>query len=150
MALLTSTVGIVSGSWLAAQGPAFDVVSVKPVDVTTSAVPIRPAVGDVQPGGVWRASATLLALLRYAYPGHEVAGQIVGAPQWYTTQFFVIDARAAESTTEAGFRNMARTLLADRFHLQLHTDARNLPAFALTRRADARLGPGDYRTSGGL
>jgi uncharacterized protein (TIGR03435 family) len=133
---------VVPEARLAAQAPAFDVVSVKPVDVTTSAVPIRPAVGDVQPGGVWRSSATLLALLRYAYPGHDVAGQIVGAPQWYTTQFFVIDARAAATTTDAGFRTMARTLLADRFHLQLHTDTRNLPAFALTRRADARLGPG--------
>jgi uncharacterized protein (TIGR03435 family) len=59
---------------------------------------------------------------------------------------FDIDAKASDQPEAQGLptrmRERLRTLLRDRFRLRVHTDTRNMPAFALViARRDRKLGP---------
>ena len=121
----------------------FEVASVKPSPDPRSVQFFTPVVGQVQPGGVWRSRfATVLELIRALYPGHSLPGQIQG-PDWITTEFYDIEARATVSASPDSMREMARTLLADRFNLAMHTEKRQMVVYVLvTARPDGRLGPG--------
>jgi uncharacterized protein (TIGR03435 family) len=130
---------------LAAQQPPprFEVASVKrSPDPATTIVTI--AVGVTQPGGVWRSTfATVQALIRSLYPDHGFPGQIEGGPNWVGSEFYDINARALPSSSPDDMRAMARTLLAERFKLAMHTEMRDVPAYGLvTARADRKLGRG--------
>jgi uncharacterized protein (TIGR03435 family) len=121
----------------------FEVASVKPSPDPRSVPVFNPVVAEIQPGGVWRSAfATVFGLLRTLYPAHLLPGQIVG-PDWIGTEFFDINARGTPLSSANDLREMARTLLADRFKLVLHTEKRQVSAYQLvTARADGRLGPG--------
>ena len=81
-------------------------------------------------------------LIRLLYPGHSLPGQIVGVAR-INTGFYDIQARATASSTPDQMREMARTLLADRFKLTRHTEKRQMLVYELSvARADGRLGPG--------
>ena len=68
--------------------------------------------------------------------------QVVGGPDWVSTDRFDIAARAPEGTPPVQTRAMVRTLLKDRFKLVVHMETRDTPIYALVRaRADDRLGP---------
>lgn len=121
----------------------FEVASVKRSPDPRSVPVFSPVIAGIQPGGVWRSTfATVFGLLRTLYPGHSLPGQIVG-PDWIGTEFYDINARGPTSASADDLREMARTLLADRFKLVIHTEKRELPAYMLVlARADGRLGPG--------
>ena len=125
-----------------AQAPAFDVVSVKRAsDLTTRAM--RPVVGEVRPGGIWIATdATLVGLVRYAYPGHALNAQIVGGADWTRRDLFDVEARGHPGASSDEWRLMVRAMLAERFRLATHVERRDLPGHALVRRRDGRLGEG--------
>ena len=122
---------------------AFEVASVKRSPDPRSVPVFTPVVADIQPGGVWRSTfATVFGLIRNLYPGYLLPGQIAG-PEWIGTEFYDINARGTASASPDQMREMARTLLADRFKLVLHVEKRELPAYVLSiARADGRLGPG--------
>jgi uncharacterized protein (TIGR03435 family) len=132
-----------AGQQLPAARLSFEVASVKRSPDPRSVPIFNPVVAEVQPGGVWRSTfATVFGLLRTLYPGHLLPGQIVG-PEWIGTEFYDINARGPVSASADDLREMARTLLADRFKLVLHTEKRQVIAYRLvTARADGRLGPG--------
>lgn len=122
---------------------AFDVASVKrspPVDSRA----VGPRAGLIEPGGVWRSTdATLMMLIRSLYPGHDFPGQIAELPSWASTDMFDIQAKTDANRSPDEMRMMARTLLADRFRLTMHTERREMPAYDLVlARADRRLGSG--------
>ena len=130
-----------AGQQLPAARRSFEVASVKPSPDPRSVPVFSPAMGEIQPGGVWRATfATVFGLLRTLYPGHLLPGQIVG-PDWIGTEFYDINARGTPTSSPDDLREMARKLLADRFKLVMHTEKRELPAYTLTV-ARGRLGPG--------
>jgi len=133
-----------AGQQLPAARLSFEVASVKPSPDPRSVPVFTPVVAEIQPGGVWRSTfATVFGLFRTLYPGYSLPGQIVGAPDWFGTEFYDINARGTPSSSPDDLREMARRLLADRFKLVLHTEKRELPAYTLTvARADGRLGPG--------
>lgn len=59
--------------------------------------------------------------------------QIVGLPKWAEDERYDIDAKApndAPTTQEAG-RKMMEMLLAERFHLKIHRETRELPVYDL-------------------
>lgn len=141
-------IGIVSAvvgaaTLLSAQNPgspSFEVASVKPhgsVDQTSSSV--------VQPGGRYTATnATLRMLMRTAYGAHD--DQIVGGPNWTTSERFDIVGKAEGNRPTSTFRDQARLmlrqLLADRFKLALHHEIRDISIYALViARRDGKLGP---------
>ena len=121
------------------QPPAFEVASIKPnPDSTTGAAEIT-----VRPNGRFLATrVTLRALILRAYSLHE--SQLLGGPGWVGVERFDLDARAASPPPDGpdGVLPMLRTLLADRFRLRVHDEARELSAFLLTHaRGDRGLGP---------
>ena len=71
--------------------------------------------------------------------------QIVGAPDWMSTEHFDILAKA-EGPIPPGPASpvplMLRALLAERFQLVVHNEIRELPVYALVpARSDRRTGP---------
>lgn len=70
-----------------------------------------------------------------------------GAPFWVTggfdsaPEFFDISARAAADTSMDQMRLMMRALLAERFHLQMHTVEADAPVFALVLEKPGVMGP---------
>ena len=130
---------------LLAQTPAaFTVASVK-----TNRSGERLIRTDTEPGGRFIAvNATLRTLIQLAYGLEEF--EIVGAPEWATSEHFDVNARAdeelppLEGPTRGSPALQARlqALLRDRFALTAHTESRDGDVFSLTAvRADHQLGP---------
>jgi uncharacterized protein (TIGR03435 family) len=92
-----------------------------------------------QPGGRFMAiGATLRRLVADAYDD----AQILGGPTWLDTDRFDVNARAGGEPSPAEIRRMLRPLLADRFKLVVHTEAREMPVYVLTAaRTDRKPGP---------
>jgi uncharacterized protein (TIGR03435 family) len=109
-----------------AQAPAFEVASVKPA---------RPGITERSlthnPGARLTASnATVKMLIMLAY--QVMPGQISGGPNWLESDGFDIDAKGADpKATQAQFRQMIQSLLADRFHLKVHRATKELSVYAL-------------------
>jgi uncharacterized protein (TIGR03435 family) len=95
---------------------------------------------EYSPGGRFSATAvTVGALLRIAYRIQPY--QLVGAPAWISTKRYDIAAKA-ENNPAPSPQDFLRTLLRDRFKLEVHNETREVPIFALVvSRSDGRLGP---------
>ena len=124
----------------AAQGlePSFDVASVK---VNTSGAQISRMSAPSGTGRFEATNASVRALILLAY---RLQGfQLTGGPSWIDSVRVDIAARAAAPTaTRDEIERMLRTLLAERFHLAVHSERREMPVYALVvARDDGRLGP---------
>jgi uncharacterized protein (TIGR03435 family) len=99
--------------------------------------------GGLQPGRFLRTSVTLRQLIQTAYSRRAFdRREISGGPSWIDSARFDVEGKFGDQG-EAGLAYlMVRTLLADRFKLVLHTEAREVPIYALqlTRR-DGKFGP---------
>ena len=86
---------------------------------------------NVLPGGRIRISnLELRYIVEWAY---SVKGyQISGAPDWFSTDRFDIEAKAEGNPSEAKMRAMLQKLLADRFHLKTHQSTKRVPVYILT------------------
>lgn len=87
---------------------------------------------------------TVVALIRSVYAGEGLTSeqQFVGGPDWIRTERWDINAVALGSPTRAEFSQMLRTLVTERFKLQVRREQRELPVLAvLVARDDGRLGP---------
>ena len=124
-----------------AAGPAFDVASIKPNVSGDLRVSIQSS-----PGGRFTAiNAPLRALIRHAYQLQDF--ELSGGPKWIDAERVDIVAKAEGEPAPERMRLMLRNLLADRFTLQLHTETRDLPLYALVlARSDGKIGP-DLRRS---
>jgi bla regulator protein BlaR1 len=116
-----------------AQTPAarkeFDVVSVKP------SAPDEHNSFDLrrQPGGSLRLLGVPLRMLIMRVYDVKVF-QISGAPDWVRTERWDIQAKADGvdgQLTRAEEIPMIKALLADRFHLEVHMETREMPVYAL-------------------
>jgi uncharacterized protein (TIGR03435 family) len=128
---------------LAAQGPAFEVASVK----TNKSGPNSPQRGGLPPGDrVSLINLTARTLIQIAFPD---VFEIAGAPPWigrqgpnFDTDRFDVAAKAEKVSTTAELRLMLRTLLADRFKLRVHTETKTESTWVLVlARRDGKLGP---------
>jgi uncharacterized protein (TIGR03435 family) len=115
--------------------PEFDVASVKPNTSGEMRVMMRNL-----PGGIYEAyNVTLGAMVRQAYRLQQF--QLVGGPAWLDADRFTIQARSPAGSAPSEFALRMRSLLAERFSLQVHNETRELPIYALVvARADGRLG----------
>ena len=106
----------------------FDAVSVKPT---------RPGVRVPYMAGIGRyiAGGTLFSHIEFAWdlmPSREQTDAMVAhAPKWVTADSFEIEAVAAGNPTKDQLRLMVRSLLADRFRLQVHTVTAEADVIAL-------------------
>jgi uncharacterized protein (TIGR03435 family) len=109
-----------------AQAPAFEVASVKParLDVTARSLSQNPG------ARLTTSNATLKMLIMLAY--QVMPDQIAGGPNWLESDGFDIDAKGADpKVTQAEFRHMIQSLLADRFQLKVHRSTKELPIYVL-------------------
>ena len=127
-----------------ATDPSFEVVSVK-VNLNDNV----PEAISLAPNGSVRYTAfrlrTLIAMA-YRSEGLQRFDQIIGGPSWVGVDRFDIVAKASDQADTKGAPTRVperlRTLLRDRFRLRVHTDTRNMPAFALVvTRRDRKPGP---------
>ncbi len=123
--------------------PSFEVASIKPNPDFT----VREAL-SVQPNGVRFTAFPLRTLITMAYRAEAIQrfDQLVGAPSWIAVERFDVDAKFSNDSGQQPpmqlIPAMLRTLLRERFRLQVHTDKRRLPAFSLVvARGDRQLGP---------
>jgi bla regulator protein blaR1 len=83
---------------------------------------------------------SLQELIRAAYRVEDY--QISGAPDWFTSELYDVDAKAETSTVDEMQKlgkdqrdlenqRMLQTLLKDRFKLTLHRDSKDLPIYSL-------------------
>lgn len=102
----------------------FEVASVK-------ASPTRPAqFRPARPGAdriEWQ-YITLWYCISYAYDVHSYQ---MSGPDWLKSAHFDISAKGPAGTTRDQLREMMRTLLAERFKLQVHREKRDIQALAL-------------------
>jgi uncharacterized protein (TIGR03435 family) len=124
--------------------PSFEVASVK-VNLNDDV----PEAISLAPNGSVRYTAfrfrTLIAMA-YRSEGLQRFDQIIGGPSWVGVDRFDIVAKASDQADTQGAPTRVperlRTLLRDRFRLRVHTDTRNMPAFALVvTRRDRKPGP---------
>jgi uncharacterized protein (TIGR03435 family) len=108
--------------------PVFEVASVKrQVDV----VPDAGATFAARAGGrlvVVNNEVTNLIDNAYGVRRH----QLIGAPDWLTTDRYEIQAKAATDAPRDQMMLMLQSLLEDRFKLKVHRETRELPVYLLT------------------
>lgn len=103
----------------------FDVASIKPAEPGTRGVRLQ-----MTPGGGFNAkNVTAKFLIQQAYGVRDF--QISGGPSWITSEHYDINAKAEGATSTEQLRPLIQALLADRFHLTIHRDTKELPMYAL-------------------
>jgi uncharacterized protein (TIGR03435 family) len=109
-------------------GQSFDVASIKPSPRQVG----RDANNQVSitPSGFTGRNVTLKRLVVQAYGLQPY--QIFGGPNWLDGAEYDVDAKADGPLTKERLAAMLRTLLAERFHLAVHHDARELRVYELT------------------
>ena len=126
------------------EGAKFEVASVRP----NSSPDDRKTMIGAQPGGRFNAvNVPVSLLIRSAYRLQEF--QLVGGPDWITTERFDIIAKADREfpvPTPDGppspAQYMLRSLLQERFKLVVRREMREMAIYALVRaRPDGKLGP---------
>jgi uncharacterized protein (TIGR03435 family) len=106
--------------------PAFEVASVRAHDPSVR----RGADFRVYPGGRLSISnLELIYIIERAYGLQHY--QIEGGPGWLYVDRFDVDAKADGAPSQDLVMRMLRTLLSDRFHLQVHRVKKDGPAYSL-------------------
>jgi uncharacterized protein (TIGR03435 family) len=97
---------------------------------------LRESRGRFLPNGdVAVLNTTLKELITVAYEAQE--GTVFGASGWMETEHYDLTAKAPPNTPMNTLRLMLRPLLAEQFHLAVHSEQRTIPvlALALTKRS---------------
>jgi uncharacterized protein (TIGR03435 family) len=116
----------------AAQGPRFDVASVK---FFTQNIP-QPYTVTGGPGtsGPIRFRAPRIALINLLGRAFDVSTDQITGPSWIrdvAANTYTVVATMPPDTTKEQFRQMLQNLLAERFHMVFHRETRNFPGYAL-------------------
>jgi uncharacterized protein (TIGR03435 family) len=124
-----------------AGGPKFDVISIHPVPPNAPPFMITPDFTTVLPGGQYvDPRASVWGMIAFAYDVHSAWRQLEGLPKWATSagQSYSVSAKPPEGfpqlsprENEGQVRLMMRAMLADRFHLRIHTETRQDEVFRL-------------------
>ena len=123
-ALLTVTVAM-------AEGPVFDVASLKPSPQLPPGQNYNANLGSARLGEVALTNATLVDCIKFAYG--LVSDEQLAGPEWTKSKEvrFDILAKAPPATPRDQLLLMLRNLLAERFHLAMHTEQRAFFHYAL-------------------
>ncbi|HTX39119.1 MAG TPA: TIGR03435 family protein [Bryobacteraceae bacterium] len=126
---------------------AFEVASVKPGRgaFVPSSVPLTPWGDDITPNGRFRADVPLRAYIEFAYklwPNDPQSREFSHLPKWVANDRYSIEARAATgNVTKDQMRLMVQSLLAGRFQLAAHFEAREVSVFDLRLAKAGKPGP---------
>ena len=128
--------------------PRFEVASIKlwqpPTTRATSGTVVFAPVGS----GIFNRSTTVARLIAEAYEVQDF--QLSGGEDWVRTERYDVAARAGREVSPTELRDMVKALLADRFHLRVRTETREMPILELRlARSDGRVGPNLHNCSTG-
>ena len=130
-----------------AQTPAFDAASIKSNQSAGGVSAIRMTAGRVSMENV-----SLKKVMLNAWDIADDREYAIDGPPWLTSEHFDMEATFPPDTPLPQVRQMLQTLLADRFHLALHKETRQLPMFSLVIAKGGfkihEAEPGQPRTSG--
>jgi uncharacterized protein (TIGR03435 family) len=107
-----------------AVGQQFEVASIKPSNADSGSSGIESGHGRIH--GI---NVTLKRCIMGAYGIGP--NQVLGGPDWITSDLFDITAKAEQPVGGAALMSMLQTLLADRFKLALHREATPIQAYVL-------------------
>ena len=105
------------------QRPAVDVVSVKAAR-TNRFVP-----AEINPQS-FRTVMSLAYAIEWAYEVQDY--QVSGGPAWLRRDYYEIEMKTAGPATKKEMREVLQTVLAERFKLKLHREAKEMPVYAMT------------------
>src|SRR5688500_18359114 len=138
-AITVGCVGLAAllGATLAAQAPApaFEVVSIKINKTVTRSSGMGPRPG----GGIAATNSTVRSLILWAWELNSL--ELIGGPDWIDQVRFDILATAVGAPDLSTTRAMTRTMLEDRFKLELRKEVRPRPVYSLVVADRGRLGP---------
>jgi bla regulator protein blaR1 len=126
---------------------AFEVASIKPSQgvFVPSNVALTPWDDYSPTNGRFRGDATLSTYIQFAYklwPNEMQSRELSRLPQWVSTDHYSVEARAASTNpTKDQVRLMVQSLLAERFRLAAHFEAREVPVFELMLAQPGKPGP---------
>jgi uncharacterized protein (TIGR03435 family) len=131
MTFRVAAIGLTLAFGLEAQTPAFDVASLKPVQITGDLYTAN--LGRAQHGEVTLTNATLADCIRYAY-GISNDAQIAG-PEWIRSKDvrFDIVGKTSPATSQEQMLRMLQTLLTERFQMAVHREPREIGYLSLSR-----------------
>ncbi len=86
--------------------------------------------------------APLSSLIAFAYKLNSQYSMLTNLPKWATSQSLHVSARIPGNPTKDGVREMVKTLLSERYHLQIHFEKQDKAVFALSLVKEGQLGPG--------
>lgn len=119
-----------------AQSPSFEAASIKPNNSGENPFSVR-----LVPGGSVRAiNATLESVITTAWqiPDFELAD----VPGWAKSERWDIEAKGSGDAPPPETLDKLKSLLAERFHLRVHTETREMPVYALlVAKGGAKLPP---------
>lgn len=122
--------GVTRAEIVSSSAPRFEVASIR---VSDPNAPHPGRLGSVQvvtsPGRLTSRNATLNELIKGAYALQDY--QISGGPAWVVSPGFDVQARGSDGENRDQLLLMLRALLADRFKLAVHWEAKELPVYAL-------------------
>src|ERR1700733_4850663 len=125
----------------------FDVASIRENQTSEppySNFPLGPGpIFGAKDGLLLAKNQTLLGYIFFAFKPDMLQSQQFQAqlPGWVKTTNYDIEARASGSPTKDDMRLMMQSLLEERFHLVIHRETREAPAYALGLAKPGTLGP---------
>ena len=133
MAALAALLGCGAWAQAAAEAPAFEVASVKPSPPAQGGrfafSTMRGGPGSTDPTRFEGRSVSLNFLMSRA---HNLSGWQVLGPDWMDREKFDIDAKVPPGATLEQFQAMLRKLLAERFKMEIHREAKEMALYTLT------------------
>jgi len=138
LSLLVAIGGLAQQPARASAGPAFDVASVKPSPESRG--PVAPM--QVDSGRVVYNNMSPKILIQIAYKAAD--WEIAGGPGWLESDRYDVAATLPSGSSGDQIPAMLQALLAERFHLVVRREARELPVLGLTvAKGGPKLKPGD-------
>lgn len=126
---ITTLLLFAAGAAFCQTPPAFDAASVKPNVNHEANGEGRPRSSvSATPGNLLLRNSTLSDCIQWAY---NVKGYQVTGPSWIEVERYDVVAKATGAAPEAQLRLILQTLLAERFKLTLHREAKELPGYVL-------------------
>ena len=132
----TVAAGIAAGMALVTGGAAFGQSAGAPLHFEVASIkPVAPSLDGrymvrmrVSEGGLNYSSASLKAIIERAC---DVRDFQISGPDWMASARFDVVAKLPAGAPRSGVPEMLRSLLAERFHMTVHRETRQVPMYAL-------------------